>query len=305
MPLTPKEIFYLTLPALHGLGAILAVGLSFGCDTGKGQQTARVPRLVPGQTDAFFLQAYPWDEDNEFVTHTWNPFALIFLFEWLTAGFALRPVAYYYMNGLTILRVWLAWLAAGLVVFIIWSVTNSGGPCVAMLILGIFSFLASALIALAFFAWPESLGYYLLKREPPEEASGQYQDEDGRVWLVPKGGALRNRRARLQEEEEGQTTVAAPATQPDPTENDFEVEFGVVLRFAEYCITAPLLFLAVLCLLTVDGPAWLFLTGYWLLLVCNALGVVLHLNFMLEPRRDQDKKSGWPWILNFFTAGSW
>ena len=47
-------------------------------------------------------------------------------------------------------------------------------------------------------------------------------------------------------------------------------------RYMEYCITAPLLFLAVLCLLTVDAPAWLFLTGYWLIQACNAVGIAFH-----------------------------
>lgn len=31
---------------------------------------------------------------------------------------------------------------------------------------------------------------------------------------------------------------------------------GVIFRYVEYCITAPLLFLAVVCLLVVDAPAW-------------------------------------------------
>lgn len=44
----------------------------------------------------------------------------------------------------------------------------------------------------------------------------------------------------------------------------------------EYCITAPLLFLAVLCLLTVDAPAWLFLMGYWMIQACNAIGIGFH-----------------------------
>lgn len=276
MPVTAKQAFYCALPVVHALGAILAMGLSFGCDTGKGQQTARVPRVVPGQGNAYFVQAYPWDEDNEFVTHTWNPFALIFLFEWLTAGFALRTLVYYYPDGRTILRVWLGWLAAGLVVFIVWTATNSGGPCVAMLILGVFSFLASALLALAFFAWPDSLGQGLSQGKQVSFSliEEQHRDQDGRVWRVPKA-TLRNRRAgRLQTD--GQELSS-------PAENEFEAEFGVVLRFGEYCITAPLLFLAVVCLLTVDGPAWLYLCGYWLLLVCNLLGVALHLNFTADP----------------------
>lgn len=303
MPVTAKQAFYFALPVVHAIGALLAVGLSFGCDTGKGQQTARVPRVVPGQGNAFFVQAYPWDEDNEFVTHTWNPFALIFLFEWLTAGFALRTLAYYVDAGI-ILRVWLGWLGAGLVVFIAWTATNSGGPCVAMLILGVFSFLASALLALALFVWPESFGNGLLLNQAGRAKGGgafsliedQYQDRDGRVWRVPKATTLlRKRRAdRLQ--------TGGPAELASPVDNEVEIELGVVLRFAEYCITAPLLFLAVVCLLTVDGPAWLYLCGYWLLLVCNAFGVVLHLNFSADPPPTKGLHLLGLWCAPFFPS---
>ena len=42
----PSEIFYLSLVFLHGLGAILAMGIAFGCDTGKALQSARVPERL-------------------------------------------------------------------------------------------------------------------------------------------------------------------------------------------------------------------------------------------------------------------
>lgn len=35
-----------------------------------------------------------------------------------------------------------------------------------------------------------------------------------------------------------------------------EQVWGIFFRYVEYCITAPLLFLAVVCLLIVDAPAW-------------------------------------------------
>lgn len=37
---------------------------------------------------------------------------------------------------------------------------------------------------------------------------------------------------------------------------EYEQVFGMFFRYAEYCVTAPLLFLAVVCLLVVDAPAW-------------------------------------------------
>ena len=56
----------------------------------------------------------------------------------------------------------------------------------------------------------------------------------------------------------------------------------VSFRYIEYCITAPLLFLAVLCLLTVDAPAWLFFVGYWMIQACNATGIAFHYSVCFE-----------------------
>lgn len=287
--------FYIILPFLHMVGSILTLVLSFACDSGKGVQTAVVPRIVPGYSDSFFLAAHPWDENNDFVTHTWNPFGLIFLFECLTAGFALRPLAYFY-NARAILGVWLAWLTTGMVLFIVWCTTNSGGVCVAMLLVGIFSFLMSALIAVLYFSWPETAGYFPVQQRrlcAPDDVKEHFKDHCGRVWQIPKKGA----KARLQ----GDTTT----TDEQPLAS-FESEIGVVVRYAEYCITAPLLFLAVVCLLTVDGPAWLYLTGYWLLIVCNALGVVLHLDFIYDMSEGHEQKAGvLPWLITLFFSGPW
>jgi hypothetical protein len=37
---------------------------------------------------------------------------------------------------------------------------------------------------------------------------------------------------------------------------DSDMTWGVMYRYAEYCVTAPLLFISVVCLLVVDAPAW-------------------------------------------------
>ena len=81
---------------------------------------------------------------------------------------------------------------------------------------------------------------------------------------------------------------------------------GVILRYAEYCITAPLLFLAVVCLLVTDAPAWLFLTGYWLLVTCNAIGIALHVCFVTPMSVHTSEDGGLaPFALKLFFAGPW
>jgi hypothetical protein len=298
-----SQVFYTTLPILHALGALLAMGLSFGCDTGKATQTARVPALIesmPSGKIKFFTAAFPWYEDAEFVTHSWNPFALIFVFEWLTAGFALRPIKYYVENQRLLVGLWLGWLVIGLGVFIVWSFVNSGGICVAMFCTVIVSFLASALLCLISLI-PDSV----LTQTANQISTGKkgkrlsvHTDAFGRFWKVPH--ILKK---HILEVGEGEYQLLDPPQQLDSkTENSM----GVILRYAEYCVTAPLLFLAVASLLIVDGPAWLFLTGFWLLVVCNALGIALHLNFLVLEKDAKIESAGiFTWLLHMFFAGPW
>ena len=78
----------------------------------------------------------------------------------------------------------------------------------------------------------------------------------------------------------------------------------MAFRYAEYCVTAPLLFLAVVCLLTVDAPAWLFLSGYFMILTCNLLGITLHYSIMAQA--EQPGGDGWlQWVTNILLTGSW
>ena len=51
-------------------------------------------------------------------------------------------------------------------------------------------------------------------------------------------------------------TLANDAAGPNTLSLDTEIFWGVIYRYAEYCVTAPLLFISVVCLLYVDAPAW-------------------------------------------------
>lgn len=302
------ELFYGALPLLHALGAILALSLSFACDTGRAVQSARVPYRLPLPTvnfsfssDRAFLAAYPWDEGGEFVTHQWNPFALIFVFEWLTAGFAARPLMYFTERTGLLMQVWLAWLATGVVVFLAWTLSNSGGVCVAMLCTVLASFVLSMVVA------------YLTLVEDPQDVDvkarlsrpnkGGYQVLQGRVWWVPQSvTGLRHRGGAL-----GGMEAAGEVEELDTVDVEQENTLGVLVRYAEYCITAPLLFLAVVCLMVVDAPAWLFLTGYWLLVTCNAVGCALHACFVSHEEDHRLRESGgWAgFIVRLFFANPW
>lgn len=149
-----KQGFYITLPILHGLSAIAALVICFHCNVGQMFHQARVPR-APSPVDVgipfnrsnvrLFLSAYRWAEDAEFTTHTWNPFALTMVFQWLTAGFALRNLAPLAQEGV-LASVWNLWLIAGYGAFVTWSFVQSQALCVAMFATVTASFLASGLV---------------------------------------------------------------------------------------------------------------------------------------------------------------
>ena len=322
------ELFYAMLPFLHAVGAILALSLSFACDTGRAIQTARIPYRLPLPTvdfsysqDRAFLAAYPWDEGGEFITHQWNPFALIFVFEWITAGFALRPLMYFMQNRVLLMQIWLVWLTAGVVVFLVWSLTNTGGVCVAMLCTVLASFTFSMLVAYLTLAdsieedvneppnakarFSSRTGKYT--RMEKQKQGGAYEVLQGRVWWVPQSvHALRHRAperglAHLSNNDQ-QSNLGLTAD-----DVDFENTAGVLIRYTEYCITAPLLFLSVVCLMVVDAPAWLFLTGYWLLVTCNAVGCALHACFAVHVDDHSIRDSGgWVgFVIRLFFANPW
>lgn len=198
------------------------------------------------------------------------------------------------------------WLATGVVVFLAWSLTNSGGYCVAMLCTVLASFALSAVIAYL----------SLVDEDEPEEAvksatrmtakrEGGYEVLQGRVWWVPRTVAGLRYRGLTQGDDA--PNPPDPAWEVGQVDREQENCWGVLVRYLEYCITAPLLFLAVVCLMVVDAPAWLFLTGYWLLVTCNAVGVALHACFWGHKQDKSLRDSGGVggFFVRLFFANPW
>lgn len=276
----PYRGFFILLPLLHATGAILATVISFVCDTGRAKQNALIPYRISAPRLTYspelqFRAAYPWAEDETLDGNEWNPFALIFVFEWLTAAFALKPLADFMSYPARLFYVWVIWLLVGLAVFITWTATNSGGPCVFMIVAVIASFVACGIVGYYRLFVEEAQGYTQVPTavEPPSTRTTKEMDPSGRVWILPSS-VSKLRQRRLGDDQ------AAPMTVEDALQYvRSESVIGVIWRYIEYCITAPLLFLAVVCLMVTDPPAWLFITGYWLILICNILGIALHASF--------------------------
>lgn len=202
LKITCKQAFYISLPALHGLSAIAALVICFRCNVGQMSLQARVPK-APSLTDTgnafgnktqvrLFLAAYHWAEDAEFVTHTWNPFALTMVFQWLTAGFALRNVAPLAQEGI-LASVWYGWLIAGYGVFVVWSLVQTKALCVAMFATVTVCFLASALVCFVALGPPKLCTFPSRDKKRAESKQGtpkphgdsRLAQVNGRLWYAP------------------------------------------------------------------------------------------------------------------------
>jgi len=198
---SPKQGFYIALPVLHGAAAIASLVICFYCNVRDISHQAKVPVALAIPFDAgnrskqLFLAGYPWAEDADFVTHTWNPFALIMTFQWLTAGFALRNVASLAWDGF-ISTIWCAWLIIGYALYVSWSFTSLGGAlCIAMFATVTVCYIASLLLCLAsvgppkFSCVPKRHTYDPVPttHDPrmapaPSAASHLWTSTDGRLW---------------------------------------------------------------------------------------------------------------------------
>lgn len=198
---TCRQAFYISLPILHGLSAIAALVICFQCNVGPMAHQARVPRASGAGVGGLFnvsrvkgfLAAYHWAEDGEFDTHKWNPFALAMVFQWLTAGFALRTIAPLAQDGVVAI-VWYAWLLIGYCVFLVWSLVESEAMCIAMFATVTVSFIAAAVICLLSLGPPrfnfstQAANYAVLtpSHEPGHKGAAQGDSQlaytDGRKW---------------------------------------------------------------------------------------------------------------------------
>lgn len=148
LPTDPVDQFHLAVYILHTLAAITAASLALRCDTALANQQAMIPMAIPLPPHsnisavAAYRAAFPWSEDAEFDSQSWNPYALIMAFEWLTAGFALCNLSHFVPLARPISA---AWMSLGLVLVAAWFGSNSRNNevCVAMLITLLLSFAAA------------------------------------------------------------------------------------------------------------------------------------------------------------------
>lgn len=182
-----KEILRIVAFALHAIGTIVATVFCFLCDAQTSRQLATTPIRLPlppagwigGNISNVRAQrvAFPWAEDNPQTYNAWNPFLLVAVFEWLTAGFALRNLSPWVPHTHYAFR---AWMAAGSIVVVSWGIAASSTTWILLLFLMLVSFAACI-----WFTMPAFRQQWMLKLQTQCQAIPLVTSMlDGRIWYV-------------------------------------------------------------------------------------------------------------------------
>jgi len=285
-----ESVFHGIVVFLNAVATGLSTWFAFSCKTKMAVYKATIPErlpLLPNMTEVQqYLDASPWADDAEFSTHKWNPFGLILVFEWITLAFAVCYMVDW----------WDTWKIVaqlvnfiGLIIFSTWiglAITDQDEyACPALIATCLVSFLATGAV-MAAYSWSIKGidGYEALKNKIQMQVAVM----NNRIWQLPK---------KLSDWKQkpyglGEKTVYYEKIQANK-QNIIGYERRVFLRYIEYCITAPLLFVAILCMLVNNAPAWMFLNGYWLILICNLFGLLIHAQFAFEMMEPKSKTTSW------------
>ena len=277
MPLDVARVVEIVAFILHFAAGLAVVGITYQCNserfTNPGERmlpydwagwVARGGNATCNSTQACYRDAVPWADDEPLKNHAWNPYAMLMVFEFLSAGFAL-----FYLREQTqgVLRqVCLyapsCWFFVGFGLYIGWFV--QGGQQQWQEVLVVFAcFVASGAITLCFDGWREATLNELRRALAPLLAKRFQQCYlHGVAWRVPIRGP----------------SMEAPGDgSMDQVVSQLSRRLEVILRYLEYCMSASLLFIAVLSLFVVGPPAWTFIVGFVSILMCNLFGACLQL----------------------------
>ena len=266
--LTLLDWFHVVVVAMHGLAAIVMFVLFLVPQCSL--RDARQPLLIsggwplPANASAVwaFRDASPWRDDITLDSLGVNPFELVFIFEWITTGCAMIYLINLYPAAPSL--AW-KWQLGGVVVYCIVLIADRQFNVVSAVL--ILELLAAALLCF------RSVRLAGLRATPAGHMAMEEISLDGRTWRMP------SRVAALKLAGDGEPEQPGEHHPPPPLETQEDM---VVLRYTEYAITAPVLFLAVMCLLITDAPAWLALTGFFALSACNLLGIPLHMDYQSQ-----------------------
>jgi len=218
--------------------------------------------------------AVPWAEDEQLMNHRWNPYAAVVAFEFISASFALfylrelkvtpntQTVFQYFARYFPHL-----WNALGLLLYFIWYITRGQDNwCEPMAI--VVSYGLATVVLLFYDSWRAEFEEHALHGLAALLARRFYQCYvSGFPWRIPlkagpNGEDVLETNGLLSQQE-----IAVILRQ----------RLAVLLRYAEYTISASLLYVAVLSIFVVGPPSWAFIAGFTGIFACNASALALHL----------------------------
>ena len=197
----------------------------------------------------------------------WHLFALLGHFEWVSASFA-----FFYIEGQWNPYSWMVstgMVGVGTLFLLPWRGAVFANE-VAMLLIN------AGICAAVFYSYR---GVH-----PSEEPSSQAEDTSNQESQSGKNGpksrwmAMRVPPSLLQPGQQSAALLGAPDLKPESLR---QVSLPA-MRFAEYCISASELWVAVLAVFVTDPPAFMGIGGYALILMCNLYGSLLHYSLVSD-----------------------
>lgn len=213
-----------------------------------------------------YREGEPWFDGHVLQGNMyWNAYTVMYTMQWITTSFAL-----FYMLQLVYPSYsrWgaMIWGACGYVIYFVFFVYYAQTNWFEFIILTV----TCAMSLLLFFFFEDYMCTWIKQFPKPMVPI----HNGGRVWEIPKKYlAVPQDDTRLLHEENPEA---------DMMTEQLKIRVQVILRYLEYAITAPLLYIAMVLVILVGPPYWSVMLGYLCMLGCCLCGVPLHFMHLLE-----------------------
>lgn len=276
----PKFALRVTCFVLHFSVSMVVLGFLFGCKSTLLNQdmyamkaydytlyaNSSMNEYTCNSTVTCFREAVPWDNNYLLDRMYWNPYTLLFVVEWVTTSIALWYISVQddFASTKTSIIKWLsvAWNVIGWIIYLVFYTWYKQANYLEALVVTTV-FIASTLLIAFFKTMVDMLvkHFYVTK----ENTNTQI---DGRLWNICIANLVDEKQRLL--------------TATNKYENELSQRCWVIARYFEYTCTAPLLFVTIVCIVSVDPPYWAHCIGYFCVMACCLYGVPLHIMHTLE-----------------------
>lgn len=249
-----------------------------------------------------FSESMPWADDEPLADHVWFPISLMCVFEFISLAFAVFYFADLYLVQRSALRYWLPGIL-GLCGACLsgYSGLNSSESWPQML-LTFACYLMSLVVFIGWDNWVEGCSKFIT--ETPSALPENNNNGTGRHMTGRREWNLGGFKANPKGKRQTLGTYYGDAELDGSADIKFHME--VVLRYLEYSITAPLLFLAMLSLFVVDAPSWMYIIGWTGIFCCCMIGIPLHITYIvLSNTTDQPEVKLFERFIAVFGLGKW